>query len=529
MSLIGSLEHFKLAAVLDRLERHAKTGLLVIQQGRTWVELYFRNGQLMCIGPVRTHASLGERLLQDNIISPQALQKVLRAIGDEATEVTIAITLINLGYTAKEKLRSWSMQKVLDVLQVLLAWPGGDIYFDEDIPTPPDRLLAAFSVSALLAVVQPLETAATEHATPAVVMHQPEQVSPTIFPVTPAPDISRIKTLMGASYYPAEGDSPIQISPSRSFLSSEPQVAPVAAQNLIDPGAFTPRSLPASELDVQPLSFRASEAISQPLSAQSLFDADVLPSSFGAQPLPSTGPMGVEPDDAGAFSSLFADATESSPASFSAPQQSSPSSFAPPQPITIPIQPRYVDTSYMRPDMILMPGDLTAHSSSPAFIALTPDQWRLLTKVDGKTSLQAACQELSMTPEWLCQVAGELAGERLIQLVSPAAMGAQELSPASREMLASGLGHGYVAPGSAAAPAQPWSASIPPTPDDAPQFPSPIMFETQSQWGNGGNGASFVPGRGWVAAPPPPLQPLLPGNPPLSYTGSYAQIGGGRR
>ena len=77
MSFIGKLEQLNLSLILQGIETYAKTGLLVIKQEVLWVELYFRDGRLMCIGPVRPNASLGDRLLQVGVISKQALQ-VLR-------------------------------------------------------------------------------------------------------------------------------------------------------------------------------------------------------------------------------------------------------------------------------------------------------------------------------------------------------------------------------------------------------------------------------------------------------------------
>ena len=135
-----------------------------------------------------------------------------------------------------------------------------------------------------------------------------------------------------------------------------------------------------------------------------------------------------------------------------------------------------------------------------------------------------------MVPELLCQVAGELIAEGLIYLTTPGPQPqTYELSSVSRELAASGLGNGYVAPGYAAMTAPPWSSAVPAPPVMAPdvqsQFSSPVQFETESQWGNGGNGATFVPGRGWIASPQP-LQPLQPGGPLGSHSGIYAQVGG---
>jgi hypothetical protein len=533
VALIGSIEQFTLSGVLGRLETHAKTGLLVIQQGRTWVELYFREGQLMCIGPVRTSANLGERLLQDGVISQQALQETLLAVGaDQLDEVSIAITLVNLGHTTKEKLRAWSMQKTLAVLQALLVWTNGDIYFEDDTPTPSGRLLAAFSIASLLAMMPQLETPSTTLPSTRAASYQPEQTAQSVSPVTPTPsmpDITRFRTLMGASYSPSQGDSPVQTPLPESPATNEVQEAPLlSAASLMEPDAFTPRSSQTRDLDSQPLSFQASEAVVESLSAQSLFDDDVLPSSFGTQ-VSFTGAFtdAADADDEGAFSSLFGGSSDGNAAESN--QQANAISFVPPQPISIPVPSRFVDTSYMRPDMILMPLDLSALHTQNTLMALTPEQWRVLTVVDGRTSLQDACRDLSMTPDLLCQVAAELVADQLIQLVPPGAAQAREISPISADVMAPGPGNGYVAPGYAASPAQPWAASVPLTPSEvASQFPSAISFEARSQWGNGGNGASFVPGRGWVASPQP-LQPLSPSNPSLVNAGSYVQIGGGRQ
>jgi hypothetical protein len=341
------------------------------------------------------------------------------------------------------------------------------------------------------------------------------------------PDITRFKTLMGASYSPSQGDSPVQTPLPEPATDDLQDASLLSAAALIDPDAFTPRSSQTRDLDSQPLSFQASEAVAETLSVGSLFDADVLPSSFGAQVSFSGTFTNAEADDEGAFASLFGGRSDGDAAGSN--QQANAISFVPPQPISIPVPSRFVDTSYMRPDMILMPKDLSSLHAQNTLVALTPEQWRVLTVVDGRTSLQDACRNLSMTPDLLCQVAGELAADQLIQLVPPAAAQAREISPIAADVMDPDPGNGYVAPGYAASPAQPWVASVPLTPAGvASQFPSAISFEARSQWGNGGNGASFVPGRGWVASPQP-LQPLSPSNPPLVNADSYAQIGGGRQ
>jgi hypothetical protein len=138
---------------------------------------------------------------------------------------------------------------------------------------------------------------------------------------------------------------------------------------------------------------------------------------------------------------------------------------------------------------------------------------------------------LGTSPDIICAIAGELVAEGLIQVVLPQ----QTPNPDMPPVAINGFGNGYVAPGYAAAPAAPWNASVPVLPgsDIAPQSqylsgPSGLPFETESQWGNGGNGATFIPGRGWITTPQP-LQPLQSNEQPSqaqSAVYAYANNGG---
>ena len=129
MSLIGTLEQFSLAHVLQRIETYGKTGLFKIQQGTQWVELYFHEGRLLCLGPVKGSATLGERLLQKGVISAQGLQETLLAIADAPlSETRVAFTLMELGHVERDALRAWATREASDVLQVILTWPSGGLY-----------------------------------------------------------------------------------------------------------------------------------------------------------------------------------------------------------------------------------------------------------------------------------------------------------------------------------------------------------------------------------------------------------------
>jgi hypothetical protein len=195
------LEKIELSRVLERIESHNKTGLLVIKPGGYWVELYFRAGRLMCIGPLRTQASLGERLLQEGIITMHAWQEAAQMLGEEQfRETRMALALMDMGYVSHEDLRTWASRKAVEVLQVLFAWSSGEIYFDDEVQPPPDRLLVALSVTMLLSAMPKRASGATS---------QPAATGPAVtrdlqapaVATTSSPDMARYPTLMSAAQF----------------------------------------------------------------------------------------------------------------------------------------------------------------------------------------------------------------------------------------------------------------------------------------------------------------------------------------
>jgi hypothetical protein len=481
VSLIGTLEQFNLSSVLQRVETHAKTGLLIVKQGAHWVEFYFREGRLICIGPVRTNATLGERLLQDGIVSAQALQQALFAIGsDQLGETRTARTLMDMGLVEHSALRAWATQKAIDVLQVLLLWTSGEIYFEDEVPPPPDRLLVALSASALLSSMSVTGPTAVPQAGKSG-FFSPSQPTERIVH-TPPPDAAKLPTLMSASQFFQETPAPMVSLPGiEAFVP--PVLTPASSSS-----PARPSLVPASAL------LPTTESLASPSA----------PLSPATESLPSFFDMGLDEGN------------------------STNSTLSRPERVVNPVPPKRIDTSFMRPDMVLAPVDLSAFREQNPPIQLTPDQWRLLTRVDGRTSLQVACQELRVAPALVCRVAGELLAEGLIQLIPPGSAPIQvnELSPISGSMPTSGLNNGYVTPGYAATTASPWSPTLP-TADVAPPHATGMPFETESQWGNGGNGATFIPGRGWIANPQP-LQPLHSSGSSVVPRGAYAHVGGGR-
>jgi len=390
VSFIGTLEQLKLPQVFQRLEAYEKSGLLVIKQQEMWVEFYFQQGRLMCVGPVKANVNFGEQLLLAGVISPQALRELIFTTETvQLSETRVALTLMDLGYVNQESLRAWATTEATEKLQVALSWSTGEIYFEDGAQLSTDRLLIALSVKSLLSslpsqvrVPQPVYTATTS----AVTQERPDPL--TRVPVTPA-------------------NPPLL---SASELVSEDSFVP--------PGASSHASFQSHQLPVD-----------------------------------------------------------------SSPSPTATTSLTAPRHIPRPALPRRIDTSFMTPEMVIVPIDLSSLREQNTHVQLTPEQWRLFTLADGSTSLKMACQALGVARELVCLVAGELIALGVVHVVLPSAVPVNELSPASRNLAASGLSNGYLTPGYAASSPQPWAVMPAPTTGTLLPFSPQTSMATRAQWG----------------------------------------------
>jgi hypothetical protein len=445
VSLIGTLEQFKLASILQRIEVYAKTGLLTIKQGVQWVELYFREGRLICIGPMRTTPTLGDRLIQDGVITPRTLQEALRSLETtQPSETRLALALMDQGYVSREDLRAWAAQKATEVLQILLLWTSGEVHFEEGAAPPPDRLLVGLSVTPL---IDAAKTTTTDSPTSSILASHSAQDQPGKRTATIPTDIARITTLMGAEQFfsePASRASSPDLSPVSS-ASAAPSVQPPAPE----PAAATPpvqAPIRASSLvSLSPASsLPATESLSSPLSEPQETSRPA-PASLASLP-----------------------ATESLPPLFSIADEDEPGSqpLAQPVPVMNPVPPRRIDTRFMQPDMILTLANLAALRTHNPMVQITPQQWQVLTQVDGRASLMAISQALRVPFDLLLPVVGELVASGLIQVIMPGQIPA-DAAVSSPGVMNSGFNHGYITPGYAAATASPW-APAPPVSDVLP-------------------------------------------------------------
>ncbi len=434
MSRIGTIEKLNVASVLQRIETFTKTGLLVVKQDTHWVEFYCREGRLLCVGPIRTDATLGERLLQDAVISVQQLQETMLTIGNTVpSETRIALTLMDLDYVTREELRAWTAKKTEAVLSAVLSWSTGDLDFEENANAPSERLLVSLSITDLLATLLAKKTVL--QVTP--VIHNDAQESTTVAAShtnSAESDVSQTTTLFDSAQSLPEPSS----SHTRPFITSAETLLPIVT-NTINTGPVMP-FVPHAQRQTPP-------------------------------PLPRV-----------------------------------PITALPPKNINIEWQ----------PDMVLVPADLS--SLPEQHIQVTPDQWRLLTCVDGSRSLQDARDVLHMDVEDVCRVAGELVAGRIVQVVSQFGYEVQVFSQTSQNLQQPGLMNEPAASGYASMIPSPWSTILPVS-DAMSQYS--LTQETDSQWGNGGK--VFIHGQGWV----PQVQALMQPNPSID-SGVYTSVGGRR-
>ncbi|MBX5455942.1 MAG: DUF4388 domain-containing protein [Thermogemmatispora sp.] len=513
VSFATTLDRVNLADLLRRLEAHEKSGVLIVKQGALWVELYFSQGRLLCIGPVRAQLTLGDRLVQAGVISQAALSSamtVLRERGEEPGETRIALILMELGYATREQLRAWAAREASRVLEVLLSWRSGEVYFEEGRTPPPSRLLVSLSPSALL-------PASPAHSAPApsLQLAQNQGSSSGSEPV-PAP----------AAAYP--GSLPPSQVPYEQPLLSQPlpplsqsQPPQLAAQG---PGQISQQLAPTPQPRVtQALPETGAAPQRQErarLDLSSLFDPDALArlSAVASDASSSTAPANA--------AEMASAQRQPAGQQQAAPTSGALANLPAPRPIMTPYTPRRVDVSFIHPEVKLIPPDLQALRSGSVEIPLTPDEWRVFGCITGETTPLQIAQRLGMPLEQVYVVIGELMALGLIQ--HPYSMQpqypVQEFSPAALPPMADPYAAQSQMSGSSPwmpAQAQAWSAP-PQTPQvtgafapTAPAVPqSPIYVETESQWGNGGNGARFIVGRGWGVQPTRPLSPGSPAQPP---------------
>ena len=152
MILVGTLEQLELANILQEL--HAKTGLLAIKHGEQRVKLYLKQGLIMCIDSRQGHTTLENGHAHFN------------------------------GHAHIKFSSQNDLQEATRIIQDLLTWSTGEVYFEDEVQPPTDRSPLALHISSL--VPSPINLAST----PILFTRDPKTaVEATDSPITPLPPV----------------------------------------------------------------------------------------------------------------------------------------------------------------------------------------------------------------------------------------------------------------------------------------------------------------------------------------------------
>jgi hypothetical protein len=469
----------------------------------------------MCVGPVRTDVTLGDRLVQEGMISESAWLEALHLLGaSAASETSVALTLMDLNYVKREELREWMTRKVTEVLRVLLTWKKGTIQFEENVSVPAERLLVSLALSSLVDTINDVTSVASHEDVQEVYANVETQLMPA----------SQVKVSLAQA--PGRQDTSRRHVGYQRRMHSAPSPLPPVAWSVEASSSVQGTHAPvmpqvAPDISKSPTLFESAQFLARTTESPLPLSPSLSPIA-APEETPSTMSVSSLIDVDMLVAKLHPAENEVTPLSIK-------DMFPPVTPPTVPAYaaPRRVNTSFMQPTMVMVP--VKQSVAKEQHVQLTPAQWQVLSHVDGHTSLQEL--EMNMARrvpiEQVYQIVGELMAEQLIEVVPPQALQAQvsgtsrptspvELSPASHELVRAGLQNGVVTPGHSASIGPVWGDAYPSS--NVTQL-SPTVV-TQSQWGNGGNGATFVPGQGWVTAPQS-LQPSTT-NGPRSFTSGTA-------
>jgi hypothetical protein len=144
---LGNLQKIQLSQIIQKIETYEKTGLLTISQDEQKAALHFLRGRLMCIS-----------LLHENI----PLERGIMGAG---------------------QFNAWARQEAIEIVQNLLTWSVGEVYFDEGVQPESNRFPLALHITSLI------PSLLNAHSTPILPMSTPNlliEEAPTLIPA-PAP------------------------------------------------------------------------------------------------------------------------------------------------------------------------------------------------------------------------------------------------------------------------------------------------------------------------------------------------------
>lgn len=149
MAIKGSLAEASLTDVLQLLALGQKTGCLSLARDGSFGAIHFDRGRIVHASLVNRNDRLGDRLLRDGAITPDALAKITSTIAG-ADDRDLADALLAGSLVAREHLEAAYRDQVEEAVYHLFSWTQGTFTFEADGRPSERQHLVSINADSLL-------------------------------------------------------------------------------------------------------------------------------------------------------------------------------------------------------------------------------------------------------------------------------------------------------------------------------------------------------------------------------------------
>lgn len=150
MAIKGSLTEASLTDVLQLLALGQKTGCLSVAREGSFGSIHFDRGRIVHASVVNRYDRLGDRLVRDGALTPDALARIVSA-ASPAGDRDLADTLLAQGVVEREQLEAAYREQVEEAVFHLFSWTQGNFTFEAEVrPASRDTLVSINADSLLL-------------------------------------------------------------------------------------------------------------------------------------------------------------------------------------------------------------------------------------------------------------------------------------------------------------------------------------------------------------------------------------------
>lgn len=146
LDLQGSIERFTLPEIFQLIGAGCKSGTLGIQKDDAIVMIYFREGKIVYgYGPKQTF-HLGQRLMDDGVISAAQLQQAVKMQSTTSNTRRLGEILMENASIDRADLEAVVKKQVAELVYTLVGWETGSFKFYEDQFPTEEEITVSLSV-----------------------------------------------------------------------------------------------------------------------------------------------------------------------------------------------------------------------------------------------------------------------------------------------------------------------------------------------------------------------------------------------